>query len=169
MGLLEHDDGAASDVGEPAAACSAARLIGQPGGSVLVEALLPEVEGMLGQADQGGEVAGGQAAAPPGIEDEQALWEGELAYRLRLGADESSSPGQMLKPGQRTGEIFVDVQAGDGLLGRLRCFLVNRNGERVLGWIERMVVLGHDTSHAGTFRIYQEAIHSPISALKCHE
>src|SRR5262249_61312899 len=43
------------------------------GGSVFVEALLRGVQGVLGDADQRGEIPGGQAGADPGVEDEEPL------------------------------------------------------------------------------------------------
>jgi hypothetical protein len=50
------------------------RLVSRPaGGSVLLEALLPGVEGVFGDADERGEVRGGETAPLPGVEDEQAL------------------------------------------------------------------------------------------------
>src|SRR6202035_1056933 len=67
--LLEPEDGAAGG--------GAAGPIDEAGGAVGFKFTFPGVQGMLGDADQGGEVAGGQAAAAPGVEDEEALLGGQ--------------------------------------------------------------------------------------------
>ena len=71
--LLEHKDGAARQIGELAAASACAWLLHEPGWALGIELLLPGVEGVLGEADHGGEVTGGESAALPGIEQEQPL------------------------------------------------------------------------------------------------
>jgi hypothetical protein len=77
VGLLEQENGAFGQFGEFTARGAAAWLVGESGGSALVEAFLPGIEGVLGESDQGGEVAGGQSGAAPGIEDEESLLWGE--------------------------------------------------------------------------------------------
>lgn len=64
--------------GQAAAVGSAAGLVLQSGWSFGLEFTFPGIEGMLGEADEGGEVAGGQAAASPGIEQEQTLLGGQV-------------------------------------------------------------------------------------------
>jgi len=59
VGLLEHQDGALGQFGQAAAGRAAARPVEQAGRPALVEALLPGVEGVARDPDQGGEVAGG--------------------------------------------------------------------------------------------------------------
>src|SRR5438132_8761084 len=73
VALLEQQDGAPGQVRQPAAGRRPAWLVHQSGRTLLIELLLPAIEGVLGQPDQGGEVAGRQAAAWPGVEQEQAL------------------------------------------------------------------------------------------------
>jgi hypothetical protein len=73
IGLFEHEDGAPGEVGQTAALVSAFGLVEQPGGTVVIEASLPGMEGLLGDADERGEVAGGQAASLPEVEQQQAL------------------------------------------------------------------------------------------------
>jgi hypothetical protein len=54
------------------------------------EPLLPTVERMLRHADQRSEVSGGQAAAQPGIEDQQPLFGRHGRLRRFLGPDQPS-------------------------------------------------------------------------------
>ncbi len=77
VGLLEHQDAALGQVGQPAATRRPARLVHQPGRPVGVEAFLPAVQRVLRHADQAGEVAGRQPAAQPGVEQQQALLGGQ--------------------------------------------------------------------------------------------
>ena len=73
MRLLEQEDGAFGEVGQAASFAGATRLFQQAGRSLLGEPLFPGIERMLGDADQGGEILGGQAAALPAVEDHQSL------------------------------------------------------------------------------------------------
>jgi hypothetical protein len=59
------------------------------GGAVLLELAVPGVQGMLGTADERGEVAGGQAAAPPGVQRQQALL-GDQGRGRRRGLHEQT-------------------------------------------------------------------------------
>ena len=85
-------------------------MVGQTGGAQLVEALLPQIEGVLGQADERGDVTGRQTAAPPGVEDEQALVEGELADP-RIGLVGVTAV-HMADDG-RSAQVLVDVDGDD--------------------------------------------------------
>jgi hypothetical protein len=71
--LLHQQDGALGQLRQFAARGGAALLVDQAGGPELVEALLPGVEGVPGEADERGEVAGGQAGTDPGVENEEPL------------------------------------------------------------------------------------------------
>ena len=74
---LEFDTSKRLDAMPVAAAIMAellARDLGQAGARRTASS---SVEGVPGQADQRREVAGGQPAAPPGVEDEQPLLGGE--------------------------------------------------------------------------------------------
>jgi hypothetical protein len=73
IGFLEHEDGASRDLGQPAAGRRAARVVEQAGGALPFELVLPGIKGMLGDAHQRREVAGGQAAASPDVQDGQPL------------------------------------------------------------------------------------------------
>src|SRR5262249_40515734 len=55
--------------------------------------------GVLGHADQGGEVAGGQAAAAPGVQDQQALLGRQGGGRGVLGAGRAAGAGGGGGPG----------------------------------------------------------------------
>jgi hypothetical protein len=57
----------------------------------LIEAFLPGVQSVLGDSDQGGKVAGRQAAAQPGVEDEQPLFGREGIVRIDRLAERSFS------------------------------------------------------------------------------
>src|SRR5207245_8989486 len=70
------EDGALGELGQAAAAQPAALGIHEAGGALAIELPLPVVQGVLGDADQGGEVSGGQAAALPGVQKEQSLLRG---------------------------------------------------------------------------------------------
>ena len=79
-----------------AAARPALGLVHQAGRPFDLELLLPGVKRVLGDADQRGEIAGGQAAAPPGVEDQQALLgleRRDFANRFGQGACLRRRPG----------------------------------------------------------------------------
>jgi hypothetical protein len=73
VSLLEQEDGPFGQLGEPASLAGAARLFHEAGRSELGEPLLPEIEGVLGDAHQGSEISRGQAAALPAVEDHEPL------------------------------------------------------------------------------------------------
>ena len=106
VGLLHHEDGASGHLGQAAAGRGAAGPVLQAGGSLLLELAVPGVQSMLGDADQGGEVAGGQAAASPGVQQQQALLRGERRGRGLVLPDAAAPPGGVLKAG-RAGRGFV--------------------------------------------------------------
>src|SRR5262249_53764682 len=73
VGLLEHEDCAPRHFGQATPRWAAARPIYQTGGAFALELALPIVERMFGHADQCREVAGGQTASLPGIQEEEPL------------------------------------------------------------------------------------------------
>jgi hypothetical protein len=91
-------------------------LVGESGGSELLEAFLPGIEGVLGESDQGGEVAGGQSGTAPGIEDEQALRRGKGEALGVVGGDEAfAMPCRTGQPWGRPevlGRMVIGVVAG---------------------------------------------------------
>ena len=98
VGLLEHQDGPLGQLGQATAFGTAARLVHQAGRALGLELLLPGIEGVLGDADQGGEVAGRQAAPLPGVQQQQALLGRQrTGRRLGLGG-QAASLGGLLKP-----------------------------------------------------------------------
>ena len=91
MRLLEQEDGAFGEVGQPASFAGATGLFQQAGRSLLGEPLLPGIERMLGDAHQGREILGGQAAALPAVEDHESLL-GVVSRRLHfLGPSQPTS------------------------------------------------------------------------------
>ena len=71
--MLEEQDGAFGEVGKAAAAWPTAWPVHEAGRSLLVERALPGVERVWRDSDQVGELGGRQAAALPGVEDQEAL------------------------------------------------------------------------------------------------
>src|SRR5262249_42319764 len=84
-------------------------------GPVGVETLLPGVQGVLGETDEGGEIAGGQSAALPGVEDEQALLGGCRWGRFVVG---QRVVGGVVRRRQRAGVGALDVVGLQGLRQR---------------------------------------------------
>ncbi len=117
VGLLEQQNGALGQFGEFAAGGAAAWLVGQSDGSEFVEAFLPGIEGVLGESDQGGEVAGWQSGSAPGVEDEKALLRCERggALGVRGGDQAFAVPCRTGQPWCRpkvVGRIGVGVVSG---------------------------------------------------------
>ena len=73
MTLLEQQDRAPGELRQAAAGAGALVGLQQTRRPEFLEPLLPGEEGVLGEADQRGEIAGGQAAPDPAVEDEEAL------------------------------------------------------------------------------------------------
>ena len=69
---------------------------------------------MLGDADQGGEVAGGQAAAPPGVEEQQPLL-GIVRRGLLLLGPRQPPTAAWCAGGWRPTRGVAQVEAADGL------------------------------------------------------
>ncbi len=110
--LLHQQDGALRLEGETAALLRPATLVLETGGTELLEATLPEVEGVDRESDQGAEVLGGELAAQPGVQEQQALAGRVVRARrerdLRLDAT-TGAPA-------RSGEVeVVGVLRGGGL------------------------------------------------------
>jgi len=91
-----------------------ARLVREAGGALRFELVFPGVQGMLRDADEGGEVAGGQAAAAPGVEDEEALPGGQGRGRGDILAGEAAAARRLLKP-----RGLAAFAAGRGFAGPL--------------------------------------------------
>jgi hypothetical protein len=131
VGLREQEDGAFGQLGQLAASGTAARLIHQAARSLDVERVLPAVESVLGDADQGGEVTGGKLAALPGIEQKQALLGREIGVR-RLGWNQPFA-------GAFAAAETADAPAGGrGVFARgagRRCGFAGRRGEIALIWL----------------------------------
>jgi len=108
MRLLQEQDGALGQLGQPAAAGSAARARLQAGRTELGEALLPGVEGVAGEADQRGEVPAGQAAPLPGVQDQELLRRGEDAPLLIARSDQPTAPPTLaqIREGRTVGWLF---------------------------------------------------------------
>jgi hypothetical protein len=113
--LLEQENSTFGQFGEFTARGAAAWLVGETGGSALVEAFLPGIERMLGEPNQGGEVAGRQSGATPGIEDEESLRRGEGdALGVRGGKEAFAAAGWTGQPWGRAeilGRVVVGVVA----------------------------------------------------------
>lgn len=77
--LLEHEDRSSGDFGDLGTGRSALGLVDESLWSLVIESLLPGVEGIAGQSHQGCKVPRWQPAAFPGIEDQQSLLRGEGA------------------------------------------------------------------------------------------
>jgi hypothetical protein len=92
VGLLEQQDGAYGQLGQAAARGPAAGLVHQAAWPLRVKLLLPGIQGVLGEADQGGEVAGRQLAALPGIQQEQALLRGVIRAGRSRGHQPLAAP-----------------------------------------------------------------------------
>src|SRR6185437_8505206 len=91
------------------AGARSARLIHQAGRALLVELLLPGVERMLGESDERGEVAGRQAGALPGVENQQPLFGRERRARRFVASHEASSlarSGEGFSPACPVGRPF---------------------------------------------------------------
>jgi hypothetical protein len=68
IGLFEHEDGALGQVIEPAPLGSTSGLVQEAGGALGLKAPLPDIEGVLGDADQGGEITGREVAPLPDVQ-----------------------------------------------------------------------------------------------------
>ena len=83
--------GPLGQLGQPAALAGSAWLVHQASRPLGLELLLPRVECVPRHADERGEVASRQAAAPPGVEQEQTLLRGQRGRGLLCGLDEASA------------------------------------------------------------------------------
>ncbi len=127
----------------------AARLVHQAGRTVLVELLLPRIEGVLADADQGGEVAGGQAAALPGIQQQQPLFGRGTRRPDVIGLDQPSAA--LAASGQtghgraiaRSGRGYRTAAVGIAVRGRV----IGRGLQRI--GADAGVALGQDRSQRG--------------------
>jgi hypothetical protein len=75
----------------------AARTVHQGGGSLGGKASFPVIQGVLGEANQTGEVGSGQAAASPGVEEQQALLSGQRCGGSGFGQDALAALGRSLQ------------------------------------------------------------------------
>jgi hypothetical protein len=115
--LLEHEDAAFGQIGQAAARLLTAWLVHESSRTLLVELMLPGVERVFGDTDQGGEVAGGQTAAPPGIQQEQALRGGQRRRRWH-GPHQSAPLGSAVQARQAGGSAGVRQRQPAVVLGQ---------------------------------------------------
>src|SRR5262249_17473186 len=69
--FLEHEDSPLGNFRQTATGRTAPRLVQQASRPLGLEFTFPGVQSMLGEPDERPKIAGGQTAAPPGIEDQQ--------------------------------------------------------------------------------------------------
>jgi hypothetical protein len=106
VGLLEHEDGAPGQLGQAAAGRPAAGSIQQSARTLAGKLPLPLVERVFGQADQRGKVGGRQAAALPGIQEQEPLLRGQGRRRLaRLDQPSAAAPSRTACQAERCGQI----------------------------------------------------------------
>jgi hypothetical protein len=116
MILFEHENGALGRFGETTSRRRAPRPLQEPGRPLLIETLLPRIEGVFGDPDQSGKVSGRQTATPPSVQEKQSLRACQRRRPRLVGghqpaphARRSGSP--QTPQGSRTGaRLAVDIR-----------------------------------------------------------
>jgi len=119
MRLLEQEDGALGEIGQPASLAGDFGLFQQAGRSLVGEPLFPGIERMLGDAHQGCEILGGQATALPAVEDHESLL-GVVRRRLHLlGPTQPTSAARAASPRGQSEPLPAEVRDWIEMGGRV--------------------------------------------------